>query len=163
MAIIDRPLYGDEARGRIKGTLVFIKRTANLGYDGEDPGERFIINHLNAYRQTHGVKREEWKEIYRAACEQWAGLSEGEKAAYWAYVDGLQTNFNVFLREVIGGEQIMPQPFDGPVMIRIMGDVLNFTGVGGEKSEDLIIKSDTWDLGTKGNPTETIAFTYTIP
>lgn len=163
MAILERPFYGDEARGRIKNTLVFLKRVANVNYTDEEPGERFIINALRAPRQAHGDAREEWKEVYRAAVSQWRGLSEAEKGAYWTYAEGLETNFNVFLREVIGGEEVMPQPFDGPVLIAILNDSLKFSGGPQPRDYDLVVRGEIPEGGALALGPETLTFSYSIP
>lgn len=101
MAILERPLFGDEARGRIKSTIVFFKRYGNIEYTDPYPGERFIVNALRAPRQTHGAEREAVKEGFSAAVETWWALTDEERAGYWAYAEGLETNFNAFMREVL--------------------------------------------------------------
>lgn len=114
MAILDRPLFGDEARGRIKNTLVFIKRTANLGYDGIDPGFRFIVNQLKSFRQCISIAREEVKEKFKEGITGWKELTPAEKEAYWAAAEGLQTNFNVYMKEyLLGEEEVDEMPVGG--------------------------------------------------
>lgn len=163
MAILERPLFGDEARGRIKNTLVFLKRVANIEYTDVDPGERFIVNAIRAPRQAHGAEREAQKEAYRAACDQWGELSDGEKAAYWPYAEGLETNFNVFLREVLGGEEIMPQPFTGEVLVALLTDTLSLIAEGQPRQEELLLISEEGAQTAEGNAGETIGFSYAIP
>jgi hypothetical protein len=101
MAIVDQPLFGEEARGRIKNTLVFFKRFANLGYDDEDPGERFIVNSLRAYRQAHSPLRKQWKDFFSDQVAAWYALTEEEREAYNALATGLQTGYNYFLQETM--------------------------------------------------------------
>jgi hypothetical protein len=101
LAIVDSPLFGDEARGRIKNTLVFFKRFSNLGYDDEDPGERYIVNSLRAYKQRHSPLREEWKDFFSEQVAAWYALTQEEKEAYIPLATGLQTPYNAFLQEVL--------------------------------------------------------------
>lgn len=122
MAILDRPLFGDEVRGRVRNTVTLFKRAGNKVCTDPDPPERFHFSLKISPRQTNGGPRKAWKEKFREAVGQWFSLSGIEKLAYGPYCHGLETCYNAFLREKLGGVSVLPTFFDGIVFVGVVSD-----------------------------------------
>jgi len=101
MAILDAPIFGTGARGRIKGTVVFFERVANVNYTDPGPGSWFQYFRMSGVRQSHGAAREAWKNKYRDGVEAWYELTQEERDAYKAEASGMLTGFNVFMSEYL--------------------------------------------------------------
>ena len=97
MAILDHPLYGTEAVGKIKSTVTFFPRSANPLCT--DEGER-VWYHLTAitYRkESSSGSRQGQKNKFHDGLVVWAALTDEEKAVWEAQATGLQTAFNAFM------------------------------------------------------------------
>lgn len=90
MAILDRPLYADTAKGKIKSLLTFFDRAgrASLRIIGRSP-------------TTSTPSREVQKAKFSQALNEWYELTSEEKQAYQDQAIDLETAFNAYLKQRI--------------------------------------------------------------
>ena len=115
MARVERPLWGDEAKGKIKSTLTIFPRSGNLGCTDADPKEWYHVNFINYQKQKETDPREQWKEAFVAAVGVWRGMTEEEKAAFDSEALPLETGYNAYLRLTLKGEEEGEGMFTGPI------------------------------------------------
>jgi len=101
MPVLDKPLFGEEAFGRIRNTIVFFKRVANKNYTSTDPGERFLISSKLSYPDIFSISREAHKDLFREALRTWYFLPQVDKDFWDSQKTGLQTGFNAFLKNFL--------------------------------------------------------------
>jgi len=104
MAILDQPLFSEEATGKIRSTLTFFTR-----------GERFLIIPKLSYRQNPTTPREAVKDQWRAGILAWHALSPAAQLEWGEAATGLQTGFNAFMEEFMSPTPCPPQFYDGIV------------------------------------------------
>lgn len=92
MAILEGPLFGDEAKGKIKKTVTFFKR-----------GEWFHFLQMLSFKQRESSARQARKDLFSEAVSAWKELTVEGKAEYGEYSTGLQTAFNTFLHYYLLG------------------------------------------------------------
>jgi len=127
MAIVDRPLFADEAKGKIRSTVTFFARVANKNYTDPEPGERYHLNAILSSKQTHGPAREAWKEEYKQGVLAWHALTDEQKAYWNGLVVGYETGFNLFMEAYMAPPECPPQwyegqPFDGQLSLKFTYD-----------------------------------------
>lgn len=86
MAVVDGPLFGEQAWGRIKDVLVYCRRY------GWDRCNGLILSS----RGTKGGQVA-WRAKWAAGVLEWNGFTVGEKAAYDAEAGELTTGFNAWM------------------------------------------------------------------
>lgn len=96
MAVVDRPLYADSARGRIKSTIIFYEH-----------GPRFVFRSLTFHRTTRTIPQDTQRSAYSQALTDWLDLSEADKDLYRAQAVPPLNAVNVYLQEVLSP---MPPP-----------------------------------------------------
>lgn len=112
MAIVDRPLYGDSAYGKIRNTVVFFSRSANL--QATDPAEKtwtHFLPHLS-FRQNETAARLAQKQLFLDAIIAWRALEPLAKLAWEQQAGPMQTGFNAFM-EAAMSPTCPPCYFDG--------------------------------------------------
>ena len=88
MAVLDGPLYGTDAHGRVKTTLTYFTRQE---WSRTDPVRR----RHNAGAPSQELRRSAFKQ----ACIDWNNLTPEEKQAYKDLATGMLTGFNLFIQE----------------------------------------------------------------
>ena len=101
MAILDHPLFGTEAYGRIKNTLLYFKRVPNKNYTDPDPGERFHITSKLSFPDSLAVAREDHKNKFKVALQAWYSLPQSDKNYWETQATGLQTGFNAYMKNFL--------------------------------------------------------------
>ena len=127
MAIVDRPLYGDSAYGKIRNTVVFFSRSANL--QATDPAEKtwtHFLPHLS-FRQNETAARLAQKQLFLDAIIAWRALEPLAKLAWEQQAGPMQTGFNAFM-EAAMSPTCPPCYYDGEIASFFPGIDLNFLG-----------------------------------
>ena len=101
MAILDQPLYGTEAKGKIKSTVTFFPRSANPLCTDEGDDRWFHLTPISYRRESASSPREEQKNKFRNGLLAWSILTPEEKAAWEEETTGLQTAFNAFMSDYL--------------------------------------------------------------
>lgn len=97
MAILNGPLFGTEAKGKIKSELTLFPRSANINSTDEGDPRWFHFVWITHHKQSHSPPRQAQKNKFRDALIAWYALSP-EDQSYWAtQATGLQTGFNAFM------------------------------------------------------------------
>ncbi len=97
MAILDHPLYGTEAKGKIKSTLTFFPRSANPLSTDEGDDVWYQIRAIGYRKESAAASRETQKNLFREALQVWYALPQDEKIIWESESINLQTPYNSFL------------------------------------------------------------------
>jgi hypothetical protein len=97
MAILDHPLYGTEAKGKIKSNVTFFPRSGNVFCNDEGEKVWYHLTAINYRKESLSLSREAQKSKFQAGLLAWYNLSGTEKAYWQTQATGLQTAFNAFL------------------------------------------------------------------
>lgn len=108
MAILERPLYSDEARGQVAKVLVF-KR------GGIHPNVSPCFYHPINWTSPKIAQAERWKSL----CSSWWTLSAYDKSYWSSIAPGVLTGFNYFMQ--CNGSFPLPPCYDSPA-----GNYLNY-------------------------------------
>lgn len=87
MAILDGPLFGDEARGTVNQVLTF-KRSA------VHPSVGVHVEHVVNWTPAKVAQAVLWKDL----CNQWRALSFSDKEWWNSIAPGALTGFNCFMQ-----------------------------------------------------------------
>ena len=105
MARVDRPLWGDEAKGKIKSTLTIFPRSGNLECTDADPKEWYHVNFISYKKESESEVRVGYKDLVRGLIEDWRGFSIEEKAGWQEKALPQETGYNAYLRLKIKPEE----------------------------------------------------------
>lgn len=97
MAILDHPLYGTEAKGKIKSTVTFFPRSANPLCTDEGDDRWFHLTPISYRRESPSEARQIQKNKFSDGLLTWHNLTAEEKATWETAATGLQTAFNAFM------------------------------------------------------------------
>lgn len=101
MAILDHPLYGTEAKGKVKSTVTFFPRSANPLCTDEGEDVWYHLTPISYRRESPSEPRQAQKNKFSAGLLAWAALTPEEKAAWEEETTGLQTAFNAFMSDYL--------------------------------------------------------------
>lgn len=101
MAILDHPLYGTEAKGKIKSTVTFFPRSANPFCTDEGDDVWYHIKSIGYRKESSEESRETQKNKFRDALGVWYFLTPSEKAYWDDQTVDLETGFNAFLKDYL--------------------------------------------------------------
>jgi len=120
MAIVEKPLFSDEALGKLKSSVTFFKRVANTLYTDPNPGEWYFFIPMLSSPQNPSFVSEAQKTKFQNAVIAWRAFSTEEKA-YWNEIATIcQTGFNAFLSYFLTEEELED--------IMIIGGILPYGG-----------------------------------
>lgn len=95
MAILNEPLFGDEARGQIAKCAIFRRAEVHPQFGGS-------FYHKQNWTPAHIAQADAWRSL----CLQWRSLSDTERQNWADAAPGVLTGFNYFmqLKGVFPGE-----------------------------------------------------------
>ena len=108
MAILEGPLFGDEARGQIAKCAIFKRAQVHPQFGGS-------FYHKQNWTPQHIASANTWRSL----CLTWQQLSDTAKQTWADLAPGALTGFNYFMH--LGGELPWPPPYVPPD-----GDNINF-------------------------------------
>ncbi|MCJ7805600.1 hypothetical protein MUP46_03060 [Patescibacteria group bacterium] len=97
MAILDHPLYGTEAVGRVKSTVTFFPRSANPLCTDEGEKVWYHLISITYRKESSSESRRAQKNKFQDAVIAWYALTPTEKSYWEGQATGLQTAYNAFL------------------------------------------------------------------
>lgn len=101
MAILDHPLYGTEAKGKIKSTVTFFPRSANPLCTDEGEDVWYHIKSIDYRKEASTESRQAQKDKFQAGLAEWYALSPEEKLTWDSEATGLETGFNAFMKDYL--------------------------------------------------------------
>jgi hypothetical protein len=101
MAILDHPLYGTEASGKVKSTVTFFPRSANPLCTDEGEDVWYHLTPISYRRESPSMVRQAQKDKFSDGLAAWSILTPEEKTAWDAQATGLQTGFNAFMSDYL--------------------------------------------------------------
>jgi len=113
MAILDRPLFSDEARGTVAQTITF-KRSA------VHPVACAFTDHPINWTPAKIAQAKVWKSL----CNSWRALSDSDQAIWVLVAPGVLTGFNYFMQ--CKGELPFPPCYVPPVVDSLLYDFILF-------------------------------------
>lgn len=101
MAILEGPLFGAEATGKIRSTVTFFPRNANLECTDEEEKAWYHLSAITYRREGVSPARQAQKEKFKQGTVAWHALSPEEQSAWEEQATGLQTPFNAFISDYL--------------------------------------------------------------
>lgn len=90
MAKVERPLFSDEATGRVGQAISF---------RNEETWPKAVGQHHRSPSTSAALLAN--RAAFKSACASWRLLSQGEKDAYTAAAPGTMTGFQYFLQQTL--------------------------------------------------------------
>lgn len=101
MAILDHPLYGTQAKGKVKSTVTFFPRSANPLCTDEGDDVWYHLTPISYRRESLSEDRQAQKNKFSDGLAAWYALTPEEKATWDTQATGLQTGFNAFMSDYL--------------------------------------------------------------